>query len=137
MTKYFELYELVDRATYEKWGEDAWNLLNPDLLYSLDGLREFFGVPCYINNWYNGHGKDQYKGYRPPDCPIGALRSEHKKGNAADPIIEGIDAETARQKILDNQDHPLLCKIMRLEANVPWLHIDCKQVANRIHLFTA
>ncbi len=137
MTKYFELYELVDRRTYEQWGEDAWNLLNPDLLYSLDGLREFFGVPCYINNWYGGHGQNQYRGYRPTDCPVGALKSEHKRGNAADITVEGWEAGDARQRILDNQDHPLLCKIMRMEANVPWLHIDCKTVKNRIHLFKA
>jgi hypothetical protein len=134
---HFALYELVDRRTYEQWGEDAWNLLNPDLLYSIDGIREFFDRPCYINNWYNGHGSNQYRGYRPPDCPIGALKSEHKRGNAADMTIEGIDAEMARQTILDNQDHPLLCKIMRLEANTPWLHLDLKNVSDRIHLFKA
>ena len=133
--KYFELYELVDRATFHSWGDDAWSLFNPDLLYSLDGIREFFGVPVYVNNWYNGHGNDQYKGYRPPNCPIGAVNSEHKKGNAADPVIQGYDAESARNLILENQDHPLLCKIMRMEKNVPWLHIDCKKVKNRIHLF--
>ena len=99
--KFFDLYELVDRATYEKWGEDAWNLFNPDLLYSIDGVREFLDVPCYINNWYGGHGQNQYRGYRPHDCPVGAVNSQHKVGNAGDITIQGIDAGTARQRILD------------------------------------
>jgi hypothetical protein len=133
--KYFELYELVDRKTYSQWGEDAWFLFNPDLLYSVDGVREFFGVPCYINNWWNGHGNDQFRGYRPPDCIIGATNSEHKKGNAADMTIVDVYAEDARQEIQRNKDHPLLCKIMRMEKSVSWLHIDCKTVVNRIYVF--
>jgi hypothetical protein len=133
--RYFELYELCDRRTYEQWGDDAWSLFNPDLLYSVDGVREFFNVPCYINNWYGGHGSDQYRGYRPADCLVGAKNSEHKKGNAADMTIEGIDAAEARLRILENKNHPLLERIMRMEANVPWLHIDVKHVANRIYLF--
>jgi hypothetical protein len=135
MSQFFALYELVDRATYEMWGEDAWSLLNPDLLYSVDGVREFFGVPCYINNWYGGHGSNQYRGYRPDGCTVGAKNSEHKKGNAADMTIDGWNAPDARGYILENQDHPLLCKIMRMEKNVGWVHIDCKPVKNRIYMF--
>jgi len=133
--KYFELYELVDRATYQKWGEDAWNLFNPDILEAIDGVREFFNVPCYINNWWGGHGNNQFRGYRPPNCPVGAVLSEHKKGNAADMTIDGVDAEEARRIILENKDDSLLCKIMRMENKVSWVHIDCKPVHNRIRLF--
>ena len=133
--KYFELYELVDRTTYELWGEDAWTLLNPNLLYSIDGIREFFGVPCYINNWYGGYGSNQYRGYRPQVCPVGAEFSEHKKGNAADMTIKGWYTGDARNLIMENQNNPLLVKIMRMERDVTWLHIDCKIVSNRIYLF--
>ena len=126
--KYFELYEMVDRATFSRWGDTAWLLFNSDLLSSVDGVREYFGVPCYVNNWWNGHGDNQYRGYRPPNCPIGAKHSEHKSGCAADITIEGIDAETARQRIMEDKDHPLLERIMRMEKDVSWVHIDIKPV---------
>ncbi len=138
--KYFDLQEMVDRTTYLQWGNDAWLLFNPDLLESVDGIREYFGVPCWVNDWWDGHGQNQYRGYRPQNCPIGAEFSEHKKGNATDMTISGVSAEEARQEIRKNKDHPLLCKIMRMEKGTPWLHIDCgvpPQGKDRIYLFTA
>jgi uncharacterized protein YcbK (DUF882 family) len=86
--KYFTLEELVDRATYQQWGKNAWTLFSPDLLYSLDGLREFFNTPITVNNWHNG-GPYQYRGFRGPECAVGAKFSYHKRGMAVDFDVKG------------------------------------------------
>lgn len=132
--KYFKIQELVDPESYKVLGEGAFELFNPDALTALGDLREFFGVPITINNWNNG-GEFKYRGYRPPDCSVGAKLSQHRLGNAFDCDIKGYTAEEARKKILENQNNPLLEKIMRMEANVSWLHWDLKPVKNRIYVF--
>jgi uncharacterized protein YcbK (DUF882 family) len=137
--KHFELYELVDRATFEVRGEGAWDLLQPDLLYSLDGLRDFFNAPITVNNWYGG-GPFQYRGYRGVNCQIGAAQSYHKKGMAADLDVEGYDAADVRRIILENQDNEFLQKIQRMEADVTWVHIDLgnpPKGRKRIYVFKA
>ncbi len=133
--KHFEIYELVDRATFELDDGRAWQHFRPEALEALDGLRDFFGVPITVNNWWNGVGQMQFRGYRTEDCPVGAKFSEHKKGNAFDCTVQGINADVVREIILANQDDPRLIKIMRLEADVHWVHFDCKEVTDRIHVF--
>jgi hypothetical protein len=136
--QYFKAYELVDRLTYEKMGENALSLFTPEILEALDGVREYFDEPITVNNWFSG-GKFQWRGYRTPEKAkmLGSPNSEHAKGNAFDFDIKGISAEEARRVIKLNQNDPLLRGIMRLEANVSWVHIDCKPVNNRIYLFKA
>jgi len=136
--KYFELYELIDRSSFMKWGVRAWVLFNPRALEALDGLREFFNAPITVNNWWGNDGKGmEYRGYRPEDCPVGAKYSEHKNGNAFDCTVKGYTADDARRIILENQDNPLLKRIMRLEADVSWVHFDCKEGKERIYIFKA
>jgi hypothetical protein len=135
--EHFQLYELVDRATFQKWGDNAWTLLNPNALEALEGIRNFFDSPVMVNNWYGG-GPFQYRGYRGPECQIGAPLSQHRRGNAFDCDIKGLSASEAREIILANQDDPRLSKITRLEADVTWLHFDCGEVPkgkNRIYVF--
>lgn len=137
--KFFTLPEIVDRATFLHWGEGAWSLFSPDLLFSLDGIREFFNAPVTINNWFGG-GPFQYRGFRGPDCPVGVEHSYHKKGMAADFDVKGYTTEDARRIILENQDNPLLAKIQRMEGNVGWCHIDLgnpPKGRNRIYVFSA
>lgn len=138
--KYFQLHEIIDRATWYVQGEEAWKLFAPDILYSLDGLRDFFGCPISVNNWWgNTHPlARQYCGYRPPDCKVGAELSQHKKGNAADCHISGADYDELRLRIVKNKNDERLIKIMRMEIGIPWLHIDCGAVPkgkSRIYLF--
>ncbi len=135
--KYFKVVELVDRVTYQIYGEEVIKLLNPDLLYSIDGVREFFNLPVTINNWYEG-GPFQYRGYRCEDCPVGARNSYHKLGMASDLNVKGLSADEVRKAILANKDNELLSKIMRMEADVTWVHLDIGQVPKgkeRIYLF--
>jgi hypothetical protein len=138
--KHFILPELVDRATYAREGEDGWKLFHPNILEALDGVREFFGVPVTVNNWWKGIGNLQYRGYRPHDCLVGASQSYHKRGMAFDFDVKGFTADVARGMILEHQDDPLLAKIQRMEDGVLWVHADIGTIPkgkNRIYLFKA
>lgn len=134
---HFQLCELVDRVTHEKWGDTAWTLLNPIALEALEGIRMFFDVPVTVNNYHLG-GRFQYRGYRGPECEIGAVHSRHRTGNAFDCDVRGYTAADARRIILENQDDPRLAKIQRLEADVNWVHFDCGEIPagkSRIYVF--
>jgi hypothetical protein len=139
--KYFKSWELVDRATYEFMGDLCMELLDPVALQALDDLREFFGVPIVVNDWYD-EGHFEWRGYRTlkKAAELGYPQSQHAQGKAFDCDVAGLTAEEARKKILANQDNPLLLKITRLESGVSWVHFDVKKLAQgvkRIHLFKA
>lgn len=134
---HFSIQELIDQDTFGTHGEESWNLLHPDAITMLDGIREFFNLPITVNNWKWG-GQFQYRGYRPPHCQIGAQGSYHKRGMAFDFDVKGMTAEEVRQKIVANQNNDLLRLIQRMEANVNWVHVDLGLVprnASRIYLF--
>jgi len=132
--KHFKIYELTDPVTYKAYGEQAWDFFTDEILMSIDGVRDFFGVSVTANDWY-WRGNLQWRGYRPKWCQIGATRSQHRICNAVDCDIKGISAEHARQEIVANKDDPRLQHIMRLEGEVNWLHLDCKPTENRIRVF--
>jgi len=131
--KFFKIYELVDRFTHERFGEEAWQFFNPIALISLDGIREFFNAPVTVNNWFWG-GSLQFRGLRPVYCTIGATYSQHRFGNAFDCDVKGVSAEEVRKTIIDNKDHELLRHITCIEADVDWLHFDCRNIPERIKL---
>ena len=143
--KNFQLHELVDMVTFEAEGEAAWKHLDGNALLALDDLSDFFSllkgihVPVICNNWHSG-GQFQFRGYRPPFYPahLSPLGSAHRTGKAFDLDVRGYNAEDARRLIIANQDSTLLSKIMRMEADVGWLHIDVMETGRpRIYLFRA
>ena len=137
--KHFQLNELVDRTTFEKYGQQCWQFFPKEALEMLDGIREFFKSPVTVNNWHIG-GQYQFRGWRPVWSNVGAPQSMHRKGGAFDCDIQGLTAEEARQNILADKDNPLLKNIMRLEDGVSWLHTDTGIIPkgkNRIYLFRA
>jgi hypothetical protein len=136
--KFFKVYQIVDKKTYDTLGDKAIELFTPEILEAIDGIIEFFDEPIMINNWHEG-GQFQWRGYRTPEKAkmLGAPNSEHAKGNAIDCDIRNISANEARQVIRLNKDDHLLSKIMRIEDRVGWLHFDCKPVTKRIYLFHA
>lgn len=123
--KHFGLKELVDRQTFEDHGENAWNLLDGDLLKALDELRIAHSRPIYCNDW-DGGGVQQWRGYRPRYCTIGATQSMHRRGMAFDLTLEGLSGEQARELVRELHDSGKLQGIRRIERGVSWLHIDSK-----------
>ena len=126
--KHFSLDELVDRVTLESHGENAWKLLDLDLVYAIDMLREYHGMPVTCNSWAIG-GTFNWRGYRPRYCTIGATRSMHREGCAFDLDMQGLSAEGARdlvRKLYREGRHGWIEKIRRIETGVNWLHVDSK-----------
>ena len=132
--EHFKIQELVDRKTFEEYGESAWMFLNPLVLMSLEGLRLFLESPIIVNNWTIG-GKYEFSGFRPRACNVGADYSQHRFGNAFDVKCQKFTPIEILQKIMNNQDNSLFQYITTIEdtAYTPsWTHIDCRNIPNRI-----
>ena len=147
--KHFILQELIDKKTWQIYGDKAWKFLDPRALFSLDGIWELVNKKerrrVYANTWYWDGGR-QWSGFRPLFCLIGADNSPHRRGCAYDLTVEGIEAEDVRRQILEYQfiDYQLRY-ITRLEQKqdgkpISWVHFDCVNLDKRnggINLFDA
>jgi hypothetical protein len=131
--KYFKPWELVDKTTYELFGDDVWFLFRPEMLMSLDNIREHFGKPVTVNNWKEG-GKIDSGGFRTNTDPTGAKYSQHRFGNAADCHFQDLNADEVRAEIIKNKDAESFKFITCLEVGVTWVHFDCRNIENRIKL---
>lgn len=147
--KHFKIYELVDKETFEQYGESCIDFFTPQILIAIDGVWEFFNslkkCAVTVNNWY-WNGELQWRGLRTMEKAkqLCAPLSEHRyepnvhKVNAVDCNISHFPAATARKIIQENKNHPLLVTITRMESIVTWLHIDCKPLKagqERVYLF--
>jgi hypothetical protein len=143
----FKPYEIVDQKTYETMGDDCLSLFKPDALIMLDDFATFWknkGAKWILcNNWHEG-GQFQWRGYRTVEAakklgsPTG--HEQHQAGNAFDVDVQGYMAIAVRKIVKNNQEDTLLQKIMRLEANVNWTHLDGKELVlpeTRIYIFNA
>lgn len=125
--KHFKIQELVPKEVYEARKELAWELMDINLLVTLDALRDCYG-PMVVNDWAFG-GEREWSGLRTSKSPYGAEYSQHRFGRAADIIFHNHTAEEVRQDILaDPRRFPM---IMSVELGTSWLHIDtrnCRRV---------
>ena len=143
--KYFVLEELLPPMmfTYDdmmapKHLQHGWALIDQRLLVVLDVIRgEIIKEPLICNTWHM-NGNRKFSGLRPDNCTVGASKSQHKLGKAADLLCYKYTAEQMRQMIIENQD--LLPYPIRMEDGVAWLHIDVKDQEykdQKIYLFKA
>jgi hypothetical protein len=124
---HFEPYEVVPREVYNFFElrdqlYKIWWLFDPRILKSADKIREHYDKKMVINTWW-WDGSNQYRGWRPPGCNVGARYSQHRFGRALDIAPVGITAEEIRQDIKAGNDFGWITCI---EDNVSWLHIDCR-----------
>ena len=136
--EYFRPEEFLDRETYArivKAGVNPWVLLDSRILFTADGIRDYFGVPVYLNNWVFG-GDKQWRGLRNPKAPQYSPTSQHSFGRAIDAHIKDMTAEEVRQAILARPNDSRFRFIMRLEGTVSWLHVDVANVPGRIVVFS-
>lgn len=125
--KNFSVKEFVSREVYTSLGESSWWLLNPNIVYTMDKLRDYFGKPVTINSWDIG-GTFEQRGFR-DDSSVGARYSQHKFGNAADFSIVNYEAEEVRKKILalsKGYFNGIVKYISAMESDTNWVHIDCR-----------
>ena len=132
--KHFQVHEFVDKETHRRFNERSWMFLDPRILYTADGIREYFGKPVTINDWLWG-GAAQWRGLRLIHSPVYKPYSQHSYGRALDMTIRGVSAEEARKAIMAHADDERFQYITRMEDGVSWLHADTANVPNRIHLF--
>jgi hypothetical protein len=125
----FQLYEFLPKEFYETYypihGEKLWMMFDYRIKYSMDRIRKRYDCPFVMNDWKWG-GNNQYRGWRPFDCKIGALISQHKWARASDskPVGE-ITAGDIRKDIFADPWHEDFKFITRIEMDKTWLHIDC------------
>ena len=86
-------------------------------------LRIMYG-PVIIND-YMYYGDDQFCGYRPHDCKVGAAYSMHRLGRALDVRFERVTIDEVRDHIRAHADF-WYCKGLRRVATygTTRLHID-------------
>jgi len=100
-------------------------LIDDKLLETIDDIRGLLGVPCWINDYAYG-GKRSFCGYRPPSCTVGAPKSQHRLGKAADLHPEGMTADEARTRIILAIADGKLPHIGGIELGVSWVHVDVR-----------
>ena len=131
---HFTMKELVPREMYETVSLRRyilWNIFDHRILITIDRLRKAYGK-MIANTWAWG-GRNQYRGYRPKECSVGSVFSQHRFGRAADlvPVEESVDK--IRQDILREPEKEEFEYITAIELNVPWLHVDCRSHLKAVH----
>jgi len=122
---YFQLFELLPKDYYNESVKN-WYIFDDRLLITLDNLRKKFGKAT-INDWHSG-GSNQYRGWRPFDCHIGADLSQHKFGRGSDISFESISSEEVRKDIIKNPFSEEYKYITCIEnfVGMSWVHVDCR-----------
>jgi hypothetical protein len=96
------------------------------IAYKLQQIRDYFGRPLKIKSWLRPKLYNELIG--------GAKNSYHCKGMAVDFVVEGLDCDEVRIRLIDRLDE---LKI-RLE-NLPgsdWAHADNGEVGKSGRFFT-
>lgn len=122
--KNFQIQELVDRKTFQKFGKQAQMFFREEALAALDDLRNELGRPLIVNNWYDG-GEYEWSGLRTMDCYTGAKWSAHRVGAGFDVKCLTMVAPRVQEFIRNKHKEGKLQKIRRMELDTPtWTHID-------------
>lgn len=131
ITENFYLDEFIHPDIYRKYGKNSIWFLDAKIVYICQQLRTDLNVPITINNWAVG-GNFKYSGLRPLDAKIGAKRSQHKFGRAADPKgFGGMSIEEVFNYIMDNENKSRymdlgLTTIENIKHTPTWLHLDTR-----------
>lgn len=123
--KHFQWHEFMPKPkdkAQEALYKRIWLWVIDSRIFMLaDQIREYYGVPVTINNWFWG-GQFSLRGWRPFDCLIGALLSMHKFGRAFDFDVKGISPAQVRKDALAGK-FPLVTAI---EVDISWNHFDVR-----------
>lgn len=128
--KHFKIQELVPVAVHLKYGDRAWQFLDPDLCRLIDLMRERYGM-AFINR--PDKGVDQ-RGLRTEDgISDPSIISMHYQGKAADKTYPGSPAEEIRQDLykMFSPDgtpgsEPIAQLLRGVEDGVSWVHVDVR-----------
>lgn len=122
--RYFQMQELVDRKTFQKFEKQSQMLFREEALVALEDLRYELGRPLVVNNWREG-GELEWCGLRTLDCYKGAKWSAHRLGCGFDAHCPTMSAPEVQEFIRTKHKQGLLQRIKRMEIGTPtWTHID-------------
>lgn len=131
--KHFTTQELVPHEAYNLLNEQAIKLIDNRLIETLDFIREALNKPIIVNNWHKG-GSFNNRGFRAFNSTVGAEKSAHKEGLAADFDVIGMEAEQVREWLKDNAH--ILPYPIRVESGVHWVHIDLRaKEGHKVYFF--
>jgi len=136
--KHFKLHELVCKHIYDKYGEQAWQFLDPRLIETIDWIREKLNKLIEINNYEFG-GDDTQSGIRCNMCNLVKSKTDkgqvymsaHNEGQAVDFSVKNMTAEAVRNWLVVQE----LLYPIRLEAGVKWVHLDCRDTGQKVYIF--
>ena len=123
---HFKPEELVPKDVFTALGSRSLILMDARILWTIDMVREYFGV-VIVNNWHKG-GPFGQRGFR-NDSNTGAVYSQHRYGRGIDFDVVGKAAEEVRQFIISKQDRKDFQYITAMEIGTTWVHIDCRNQA--------
>ena len=119
----FEVYELVDKETYQRLGEKSWWMLNEKAVKGLFELRKAIGKPITVNNWFWG-GNLENRGYRSIYSTTGGKFSQHRVGNAFDINVKDMTPLQVYDFILENYTKFGITTVEHKDYTPTWTHID-------------
>lgn len=144
--KYFKPHELVSELTYTKFGENCYQFFDEDILRELDIIRETYGRPITINNWFWG-GQYKESGLRTNKDSI--VKNKTNLYLSAHCLAKGFDLKDKTD--ISGHNHTLynhissliregkLKKFRRLEniqKTPTWVHVDAFQtIFNSLVIF--
>ena len=131
LDKYFDIRELVDKQTFERFGEKAWMFFDPRLLDTILFIREALDKPITANNWSFGGNLSQ-RGLRTNLSPLvrnkrGLYLSAHRQGMALDFDVQGMKAYEVRDWLEENADalpHKIRLENEMKGVQISWVHLD-------------
>ena len=128
-SKHFKIAELVPLQLKNMLHEDVlWNLIDDDLIQSIDKIKEVFDKGSITINSYMWSGDRSQSGIRTKDSKYYSKGSQHSIGKAVDMIFNKYSTDEVRDYILSHQDEfPLIGGI---ELGTSWLHIDVRPRRN-------
>lgn len=125
--EYIELYEVLPKYFYEKYkylSDKLWLMFDERVLWTADRIRMRYGK-IIMNTWIWG-GNHQFRGWRPLECEVGALLSQHKFGRGLDLYPVESSAEEIRQDVMADPFCEDFQHITCIEANIIWFHMDTR-----------
>jgi hypothetical protein len=127
--KYFKIQEFMPANFVKEMGEErCWWYIRPEIVAVADLLRERLGKRVLINTWAAG-GTNQFRGFRPLWCRIGADYSQHRLGCAIDVEVPGLSPVEVLAFIRKNSKPFIDLGLSTVEdtAFTPtWLHLDIR-----------
>jgi hypothetical protein len=126
---HFKISEFLPKEIFNLKDVNHFWFMNPKIIWTADQIRLRYRKPVYINTWaFAGMGNFNNRGYRIPDCKIGAPLSQHKFGNAIDFNVEDTPAIEVQRDIEKNcfLECYQYITCLEIEDGVEKTHIDCR-----------